>query len=128
MIPNENEFGVISLGDGVWVGICLIIVLVLFVLKLTVFDRVYKGKVRRIEIIKKRVTHHNDRIFLSFHHNNGFLEYTNLTVDYRYEGRKFTHTKYVSEELYKSLKTGRVYTVRIKGSEILRIIPEEKRR
>ncbi len=112
----------ISFGDGRLFGICFIAILLFLILWWIFYDRKYKGRVRKVCIVKKRVTHHSKRAFLSLRHTDGFYECDCHTVDFRYEGRRFVHTKFVSEELFEKLREGRSYDVRIKGGYILQIL------
>lgn len=116
---NNSPF-IVVLGDGKLFGICFIAALLL-VLLCFVFGRIYKGRVRRVCIVTKRLTHHRKRVFLSFKHNYGFIESDCYTVDLRYGGGRLVHTKYVSEQLFEKLTEGKSYNVTVKGGYILNI-------
>lgn len=118
----HNSPFTITLGDGTLFGICFIVILALLIFWRIFYGRIYKGRVRKVCIVKKRVTRHAERVFLSFRHTNGFCEYDCHTVDFYYEGRRFVHTKYVSEELFEKLREGKSYNVRVKGGHILQIM------
>lgn len=87
---NNSPF-IVALGDGTLLGICFLAAALLLVFFEVFYGRIYKGRARRVCIVKKRLTHHNKRVFRSLKHNYGFVESDCYTVDLRYDGGRFVH-------------------------------------
>lgn len=121
----ENSVETTGFSGGPIIGICIIVVIAALFIYAIVFDKVYKGKIRRVEIEKKREVQHVNESYRSMRYIHGDQEYTLLTVDYHFEGKTFSHTKFVSRTVFDGLEEGRMFTVRIKGNRIIEVLPEE---
>lgn len=87
----------------------------------------YKGKVREIVIVKKRVT---EREFfdtgLSLKHTgpinrSSYKTLSYASVDYRVAGRKMLHTKFINEDVLRKLQVGQAYKALIRFNSIEKI-------
>lgn len=88
---------------------------------------IYKGKLREIVVVKKRVT---EREFfttgLNLNHtgpiNRSTYETTrNASVDYCVVGRKIRHTKFINEDVLRRLQVGKTYKALIRFNYIEKI-------
>lgn len=81
--------------------------------------RFYKGKNRTVEIVKLRRTV-RDLFYprLNAANNSSYIEHVNYTVDVKYKGGRHLHTFSCSEEVYNTLKEGKVYDVHIRLGEV----------
>lgn len=88
---------------------------------------IYKGKLREIVVVKKRVT---EREFfetgLNLNHTGPINRSThktvrNASVDYRVVGKKTLHTKFINEDTLKRLQVGKTYEVLIRRGCIERV-------
>lgn len=92
-------------------------------------DPLYKGRVRRIVIVNKRVTEYEYSNAQYSYSRFGASDMTgepdgtarNTSVDFRIVGRKILYTKSVDEDIFDLLYVGKTYKVRIRFDRIEKI-------
>ena len=97
-----------------------VVILAIFVPLIT--HKFYKGRIRRIIIVKKRTTTREmlNFSYTSFNKSN-YAEFVHNTVDFVYEGKKHLHTLNCDEDVFSKLHKDRVYDVVIRFNTIIKI-------
>lgn len=124
---------------GEWVALAIVVLLgvtFVFIPLSTLIDKhrvrngkghIYKGKLREIVVVKKRVTERE--LFhtgLNLNHTgpinkSSYKTMRNVSVDYRVVGRNMLHTKYISEDVLRRLQVGKTYKALIRYNSIEKI-------
>lgn len=98
-----------------------VVILVIFVPIIS--NKFYKGRIRRIKVVKKRVT---TRELLNFSYTkfntSNYETFEHKTVDFVYDGRKITHTLNCYGDVFAKLHKDMVYDVVIRFNTITKIV------
>lgn len=117
MINNIKNFLESYTGGILLCGAILLLVISLFPTKF------YKGHIRRIKVVKKRVT---TRELLNFSYTkfntSNYETFEHKTVDFVYYGRKITHTLNCYGDVFEKLHKDMVYDVVIRFNTITKIV------
>lgn len=124
---------------GAWIALLILVIIagvMIFIPLSTLVDRrrarkgkghIYKGRVREIVVVKKRVTERE--LFetgLNLNHTGPINRSTyktmrNASVDYHVVGKKTLHTKFINEDTLKGLRVGETYMVLIRYGYIEKV-------
>jgi len=118
-----NIFALIFIG--------MIVVVILVVLFTIIYSGTGKGKERDIVIVRKRKTTRDlpkDPKTTMNYGGKSTYELTNLTVDFRYVGKKHVHTYFIDRSMYKKFNEGHTYRVKLRYPNILEIVTKGKKR
>ena len=96
------------------------VILAIFVPLIT--HKFYKGRIRRIIIVKKRTTTREmlNFSYTSFNKSN-YAEFVHNTVDFVYDGKKHVHTLNCDEDVFAKLHKDAVYDVVIRFNTIVKV-------
>ena len=115
--------------DDSFIGWIFLTAVVLAIAVPLIIHKFYKGRIKKVRIIKKRETEREFVNFSKTKFNDGnYMTFRNQTVDLIYDGRKTVHTLNCDVDVFKKLHTGDEYVVIVRLNRIIRLVKNKKNR